>query len=397
MALLSVCLKARLVAATAVAVLALSQLASAQPDSRIIGVVRDATGAGIPGVTVTATDLSTKESRTATTGNDGSYSISALPGTSSVSAAIEGFRRVVQEVDVAAGAPRPLDFLLDTQLTEEVTVTATKREQAILDVPFSVAAAAEETLRMRGVDGIEGVAANVPGLTVQNLGPGQSQVAVRGVSAGQIVRDQPGVKEQVGVYLDESVISMSLFTPDLDLFDTRRVEVLRGPQGTLFGSGSLTGTVRYITNPPELNVQKAFAELSVTGVDGGSAGLNGKFGFNAPLGDKAALRVVSYYDRIAGFIDAVRPDLAVRENVNDGVPNRLSRRCAHHADVSARHHPAHRLPARRDGRLESHGRLQHPRESLHHDEAGGHARRPEPVYAAGRKIHRRVRAGRRER
>ena len=103
---------------------------------------------------------------------------------------------------------------------------------------------------MRGVEDIEGVAANVGGLTVQNLGPGQSQVAIRGVSAGQIVRDQPGVKEQVGVYLDESVISLSLFTPDLDLFDTKRVEVLRGPQGTLFGSGSLSGTVRYITNQP---------------------------------------------------------------------------------------------------------------------------------------------------
>ena len=269
-------------------------------------------------MTVTATNLTTKESRTATTGNDGSYSISVLPGTYSVSAAVQGFRRVVQEVDVSAGAPKPLDFLLDTQLTEEVTVTATKREQAILDVPFSVAAPTEETLRMRGVQDIEGVAANVGGLTVQNLGPGQSQVAIRGVSAGQIVRDQPGVKEQVGVYLDESVISLSLFTPDLDLFDTRRVEVLRGPQGTLFGSGSLTGTVRYITNPPELNVKKAFAELSLTGVDGGNAGLNGKFGFNAPLGDKAAVRVVSYYDRIAGFIDAVQPDLSVRENVNDG-------------------------------------------------------------------------------
>ena len=269
-------------------------------------------------MTVTATNLTTKESRTATTGNDGSYSISVLPGTYSVSAAVQGFRRVVQEVDVSAGAPKPLDFLLDAELTEEVTVTATKREQAILDVPFSVAAPTEETLRMRGVENIEGVAANVGGLTVQNLGPGQSQVAIRGVSAGQIVRDQPGVKEQVGVYLDESVISLSLFTPDLDLFDTRRVEVLRGPQGTLFGSGSLTGTVRYITNPPELNVTKAFAELSLTGVDGGNAGLNGKFGFNAPLGDKAALRVVSYYDRIAGFIDAVQPDLSVRENVNDG-------------------------------------------------------------------------------
>lgn len=308
----------RLVAATSLAVLAASLPVAAQPESRVTGIVRDATGAGIPGVTVTVTSNSTKETRTATTGNDGSYSINVPPGSYAVTAAVPGFRRTTLEVEVPSGGSKPLDFSLETQLTEEVTVTATKREQTILEVPFSVAAPTEETLRMRGVQDIEGVAANVGGLTVQNLGPGQSQVAIRGVSAGQIVRDQPGVKEQVGVYLDESVISLSLFTPDLDLFDTRRVEVLRGPQGTLFGSGSLTGTVRYITNPPELNVTKAFAELSLSGVSDGNAGLNGKFGFNMPLGDKAALRVASYYDRIPGFVDAVQPDFSVRDNVNDG-------------------------------------------------------------------------------
>ena len=113
---------------------------------------------------------------------------------------------------------------------------------------FSVVAPTQQALRNRGAESLEDVAANVAGFSIQNLGPGQSQIAMRGVSAGQIVRDQPGVKEQVGVYLDESVISLSLFTPDLDLFDMSRIEVLRGPQGTLFGSGSLSGTVRYITN-----------------------------------------------------------------------------------------------------------------------------------------------------
>ena len=76
---------------------------------------------------------------------------------------------------------------------------------------------------------------------MQNLGPGQSRVSMRGVSSGQIARDQPGPKEEVGTYLDESVISFLLFTPDIDFFDMNRVEVLRGPQGTLYGSGSLSG------------------------------------------------------------------------------------------------------------------------------------------------------------
>ncbi|HEX7720501.1 MAG TPA: Plug domain-containing protein, partial [Woeseiaceae bacterium] len=120
---------------------------------------------------------------------------------------------------------------------EEITVTATKREARVQDVPFSINVQSQESIQRSGATNLEDLSRNIAGLTVQNLGPGQSQVAIRGVSAGQIVRDQPGVKEQVGVYLDESVISLSLFTPDLDLFDLNRVETLRGPQGTLFGSG----------------------------------------------------------------------------------------------------------------------------------------------------------------
>jgi iron complex outermembrane receptor protein len=174
------------------------------------------------------------------------------------------------------------------------------------------------TIRSEHVDNLEGIAANVGGFTVQNLGPGQSQVAMRGVSAGQIVRDQPGVKEQVGIYLDESVISLSLFTPDLDLFDTNRVEVLRGPQGTLFGSGSLSGTVRYITNQPEMGIRKGFAELGGSGIDGGNGAGNVKLGFNLPVGRTAAVRVAGYYDRLGGYITAVQPNLSTKQHVNDG-------------------------------------------------------------------------------
>src|SRR6266850_773096 len=243
--------------------------------------------------------------------------VAVPPGSYSVAISMPGFRRVTQSVEVgAAGSPR-LEFLLQPSLTEEITVTAAKREQALLDVPFSVAAATEEKLRARGVENLEGIAANVGGFTVQNLGPGQSQVALRGVSAGQIVRDQPGVKEQVGVYLDESVISLSLFTPDIDLFDLSRIEVLRGPQGTLFGSGSLSGTVRYITNQPEFGVRKFFAELGGS-VLSGSGGGDAKFGFNVPLGNTAALRVASYFDRTPGFMEAVQPNLSVKKHVNDG-------------------------------------------------------------------------------
>ncbi len=132
-----------------------------------------------------------------------------------------------------------------TEVLDRVIVTATKRESTLRDVPFSINAQTEEDIRRSGAVTLEDLSRNVAGLAIQNLGPGQSQVSIRGVSSGQIVRDQPGVKEQVGVYLDETAISMSLFTPDLDLFDLKRVETLRGPQGTLYGSGNIGGTIRY--------------------------------------------------------------------------------------------------------------------------------------------------------
>lgn len=197
-----------------------------------------------------------------------------------------------------------------------IVVTATKRNSTIQDIPFSISALTAEDIQRSGATSLEDVSRNVAGLSVQNLGPGQSQVSVRGVSAGQVVRDQPGVKEQVGVYLDESVISLSLFTPDLDLFDLNRIETLRGPQGTLFGSGSVGGTIRYITNQPEPGIFEGAMEANVNIVDGDDIGWHTKGAINLPLGDIAAVRAVGYYTEYAGFIDAQGP--AGGENINSG-------------------------------------------------------------------------------
>jgi iron complex outermembrane receptor protein len=201
---------------------------------------------------------------------------------------------------------------------EEIIVTATKREQTLLEVPFSINAQTEADIERSGATTIEDLSRNVAGLAVQNLGPGQSQVSVRGVSAGQIVRDQPGVKEQVGVYLDESVISLSLFTPDIDLFDLNRVETLRGPQGTLFGSGSVGGTIRYITNQPNLDTVEGKVEGNVNLIGGDDFGGHLKGAVNVPLSSYAAVRAVAYHTEYGGFVDALSEGGGVDENVNDG-------------------------------------------------------------------------------
>lgn len=209
---------------------------------------------------------------------------------------------------------------------ENIIVTATKRETSLLEVPFSINAQTEEDIQRSAANTIEDLSRNVAGLTIQNLGPGQSQVSVRGVSAGQIVRDQPGVKEQVGVYLDESVISLSLFTPDIDLFDLNRVETLRGPQGTLFGSGSVGGTIRYITNQPRLGRFEGLVEANVNLVDDDDFGGHLKGMINVPVGDSVAIRAVGYYTQYGGFVDALREGGGVDEDINDGhrVGGRLS-------------------------------------------------------------------------
>jgi iron complex outermembrane recepter protein len=198
----------------------------------------------------------------------------------------------------------------------EIVVTASKRSETIQNVPFSINAQTAAMMQKTGATSIEDISRSVAGLTVQNLGPGQSQVSIRGVSAGQVVRDQPGVKEQVGVYLDESVVSLSLFTPDFDLFDLNRVETLRGPQGTLFGSGSVGGTVRYITNQPDPSRTSGTIEAGASTLKSGSEGYNVKGMINLSLSDSAALRVVGYGEKFGGFIDAIGPGAG--KDVNDG-------------------------------------------------------------------------------
>ncbi len=239
-----------------------------------------------------------------------------LPSGLAIGVANVAYAQTTQQVQPPAKA--------GTEVLDRVVVTATKRESSVQDVPFSINAQTEEDIRRSGAVTLEDLSRNVAGLAIQNLGPGQSQISIRGVSSGQIVRDQPGVKEQVGVYLDETAISMSLFTPDLDLFDLKRVETLRGPQGTLYGSGNIGGTIRYITNEAKIGVSEGTVEANFNKISDGSNGGGVKAAVNLPMNDAAAMRVVGYHTKFGGWIDALGPGGGKDVNEGERTGGRLS-------------------------------------------------------------------------
>ena len=291
-------------------------LSSQAPPGAISGTVRTSSGTAVSAARVTATNRASGAVRAAASDASGRYSIANLPGgTYTVTATVVGYRRNTRS-DVRVGGETSVDLVLEPVPLNAITVTATLREQELKDIPFSIAAPTASELRSRGAENLEDIAITQAGFSVQNLGPGQSQVAMRGTSSGQTARDQPGVKEEVGVYLDDVPIGLSLFTPDVDLFDVSRVEVLRGPQGTLFGAGSLAGTVRYISNQPEFGAQYTFGSVGGSLLQGGSPGGDVKLGANMPLGTRAAARIAAYYNRMGGYMDAVQPGLSVKENLN---------------------------------------------------------------------------------
>lgn len=208
---------------------------------------------------------------------------------------------------------------------EEITVTAQKRAESLQDIPFSISAKTGESLTRQGASGYGDYLNSVPGVSFKDLGPGLSQLNIRGASAAPAGRDQTNRKEGVGVYFDESPVSIALFNPDLDVFDVERVEVLRGPQGTLYGAGSLSGTVRVITKKPNPEEFNGAIETGVSSINNGDIGYVTKGVVNIPLSEDTAVRIVAYHNEYGGFIDQVAlesPTLGTlstaRDDVNDG-------------------------------------------------------------------------------
>ena len=184
----------------------------------------------------------------------------------------------------------------------EVIVTATKRAESMQDVSQSIKAFDTEAIAMRGLQGIDDVAKYIPGLSLAQREPAGTTIVFRGVASSGL---QFGAVSSSALYLDEQPITQSGRSPNPRFIDIERIEALRGPQGTLYGASSQSGTLRVITNKPDPSGFSAWAEAEVSSVDGGSEGYDLSAMVNVPLGERVSLRLVGFTAEDAGYIDNV--------------------------------------------------------------------------------------------
>jgi outer membrane receptor protein involved in Fe transport len=201
---------------------------------------------------------------------------------------------------------------------ERVTVTATKREAILTDVSLGISALSDKALEARGISSLEELGASSPGMNIIKTSPGENLLVSRGISTSQSLSIQSG--PAVGVYIDEMpLVGLNSGVPDFGMWDVSRVEMLRGPQGTLYGEGAMAGTIRIISVVPD--ARKLSGKVQVTGskVDGGSAGQSVRGMLNVPLSEGvAAMRATVSYNKNPAWIDA--PELA-KQDANTNTQN----------------------------------------------------------------------------
>jgi len=281
-------LNARQQLAWAHCLLAFASTAAAQPAPSLSGVVRDTTGSVLPGVTVAVTGAALAAPRTVVTDERGRYEVDTLPGGRyRVTAAVKDFEPWSSEVDVGAG-PAKLDVVLSlSSFSDRVTVTATKTGVAdVQTTPLAITVLPARTLEEMGVQTAEGLAGVVPSVTMSQH-TGGAQVTIRGIGTNSTVAgaDPSSTVHLDGVYLGRPAMVFA------DFLDVERVEVLRGPQGTLYGRNSVGGTINIVTRPP---TQMLEASVRLTAGDydkrRGEGALSGPLVKGKLMGSVALLR-----------------------------------------------------------------------------------------------------------
>ena len=217
---------------------------------------------------------------------------------------------------IAAGFAATGASLASAQI-EEVIVTATKTSASTQDIPIAVAAITSEKLDQMGISNFEDYLIQLPGVTAGGSGPGQNTIYIRGVASTTpaiSIAGVAGLAPNVAFYLDEQPLAQPGRNLDVYAADLNRVEVLAGPQGTLFGSSSQAGTVRLITNKPDPSGAYGKLKMGFSTITEGGDNSNFEAMYNLPVSDKVTLRGVVYSDDKGGYIDNVHGSRTVQES-----------------------------------------------------------------------------------
>ena len=201
---------------------------------------------------------------------------------------------------------------------EEVTVTAQRRSQNLQDVPITMQALTGVQLTELSITNFDDVVKYLPNVTIGSNGPGQADLFMRGLSAGSVGGQSTATFASfpnVALYLDDQSMQFPARNADVYMVDMERIEVLEGPQGTLFGGGAQAGVIRYITNKPKINVTEGNAEASYGVTAHGDPNSSVNATLNLPLiNDTLAVRAVIYSERRGGYITNVQSDFTRNNN-----------------------------------------------------------------------------------
>lgn len=205
----------------------------------------------------------------------------------------------------------------DARRLTTVTVTATKRSESAQSIPVTVNAIGEQELEQLGVTNFTDYLLQLPGVTAGGSGPGQNTIYIRGLASttpNLTTAGVAGLAPNVAFYLDEQPLAQPGRNLDVYAADLQRVEVLSGPQGTLFGASSQAGTVRLITNKPDFSGFDASIDASTSFTDGGDMSNSVEAMLNIPISEKLAVRGVVYVDNQGGYIDNVGGTLTAEDS-----------------------------------------------------------------------------------
>ncbi|MGY4395425.1 iron complex outermembrane receptor protein [Sphingomonas sp. UYAg733] len=201
--------------------------------------------------------------------------------------------------------PSPATAGADADRPDDIIVTAQKRDQTLREVPQSISVLPQAVLERQQASSFQDYVALIPGLSLQQPTPGNARIVLRGINTGS-------VSSTVAVYVDDvpfgsssGLVNGGGLAGDFDTFDIARVEVLRGPQGTLYGASSLGGVLKFVTNAPDTAKFSLRAKGGAETTRGGEVSYNGAAMVNVPLGDTLAIRASGYYRRIGGYVDSI--------------------------------------------------------------------------------------------